>query len=152
MFDRSAILKSAWATAKRRKSVYAGTLREHFRVGLQMAWWDAKEAARCADDCARKAASQMAHFAGRSAASIRTEVHNMENTDWLGVAGIERLSDARRALAEAEAREAAETRAQRRANLLPVWDADAKASRSVNLATILSIKVDGATHTFNAAG
>lgn len=49
-------------------------------------------------------------------------------------------------------RQAAETRAQRHPNLLPVWDAEAKAPRSVNLATVLSIKVDGATHSFTPAG
>lgn len=48
-------------------------------------------------------------------------------------------------------RKAAETRAQRHPNLLPVWDAEAKAPRSVNLATVLSIKVDGATHNFPPA-
>lgn len=49
-------------------------------------------------------------------------------------------------------RKAAATRAQRHPNLLPVWDAEAKAPRSVNLATVLTIKVDGATHTFTPAG
>lgn len=49
-------------------------------------------------------------------------------------------------------RKAAETRAQRHPNLLPVWDAEAKAPRSVNLSTVLSIKVDGATHSFTPAG
>ena len=49
-------------------------------------------------------------------------------------------------------RKAAETRAQRHPNLLPVWDVEAKAPRSVNLATVLSIKVDGATHSFTPAG
>lgn len=48
-------------------------------------------------------------------------------------------------------RKATATRAERHPNLLPVWDANAKAPRSVNLATILSIKVNGATHSFTPA-
>ncbi|OWY02310.1 hypothetical protein [Thioclava sp. IC9] len=47
-------------------------------------------------------------------------------------------------------RRAAETRAQRHPNLLPVWDAEKKAPRSVNLATVSQIKVNGVTHEFHA--
>ncbi|WP_088735425.1 hypothetical protein [Thioclava sp. F34-6] len=47
-------------------------------------------------------------------------------------------------------RRAAETRAQRHPNLLPVWDAEKKAPRSVNLATVSQIKVNGVTHEFRA--
>lgn len=46
-------------------------------------------------------------------------------------------------------RKAAATRAERHPHLMPVWDADAKAPRSVNLATVLTIKVDGARHDFH---
>ncbi|MBL9062753.1 hypothetical protein [Tabrizicola sp.] len=208
-FDRAQIMQAAWTIARR----FAGnreTWGQRLSRALKSVWWDVKDAARSAARLAAAVAERAAHFAGRSAASIRAEVENMENTDRLGFDGIQRLSDARRALAEAEAREAdaaaedfaakraliaaaqgrfyvvsfiradgtrrvmrvqpaalkfhvkgeaaseasrkaAETRAQRHSHLQPVWDADAKAPRSVNLATILSIKVDGATHTFNAA-
>lgn len=47
-------------------------------------------------------------------------------------------------------RKAAETRAVRHPNLLPVWDAENKAPRSVNLATITRIAVGGAVHRFAA--
>ena len=46
------------------------------------------------------------------------------------------------------ARRAAETRAQRHPHLMPVWDADKHATRSVNLATISRIAVDGAVHEY----
>lgn len=209
-FDRAQIMQEAWTIARR----FAGnreTWGQRLSRALKHVWWNAKEAARRAVEVGRLAAARAAHFAGRSAASVRAEVEQLENTDRLGFDGIERLAAARRALGEAVAQEAkaeaeefaakraliaaaqgrfcvvtfikadgsrrvmrvqpaalkfhvkgdtaseagrkaAETRAQRHPHLLPVWDADAKAPRSVNLATILSIKLDGATHTFNAAG
>ncbi|MEZ5913445.1 MAG: hypothetical protein R3D84_15495 [Paracoccaceae bacterium] len=45
-------------------------------------------------------------------------------------------------------RKAAATRAQRHPHLLPVWDAEKRAPRSVNLATIRRIAVGGTVHTF----
>lgn len=42
------------------------------------------------------------------------------------------------------------TRKARHPHLFPVWDAQAKAPRSVNLATISRIAVDGQIHTFTA--
>lgn len=48
------------------------------------------------------------------------------------------------------ARRASQTRAERHPHLLPVWDAEAQAPRSVNLATISRIAVNGQVHSFNA--
>lgn len=45
-------------------------------------------------------------------------------------------------------RRAAATRAEKHPNLFPVWSVDAKGIRSVNLDTVESIKVGGATHDF----
>ena len=92
MFDRSAIFKAAWATAHRRKAVYAGSLREHFRAGLQLAWWDARTAARVARDVAAKAAHDAAAFTARSDASLRAEIDCLENAEYLGCGGAERLA------------------------------------------------------------
>ncbi|WP_306114204.1 MULTISPECIES: hypothetical protein [unclassified Roseovarius] len=50
--------------------------------------------------------------------------------------------------ASESARKAAQTRAERHPHLMPVWDADKAAARSVNLATISRIAVDGAVHEF----
>ena len=47
-------------------------------------------------------------------------------------------------------RKATETRAQRHPNLMPVWDAEKRSPRSVNLATVSQIKVNGVTHEFRA--
>ena len=52
--------------------------------------------------------------------------------------------------ASPRASRAAETRAQRHPNLLPVWDTEAQAIRSVNLATVSRIAVYGTVHTFSA--
>lgn len=209
-FDRAQIMTEAWTIARR----FAGnreTWGQRLSRALKLVWWNVKETLLRAVENARLAVERAAAFAGRSAASLRAEVEDMENTDRLGFDGIERLAAARRALGEAVAREAeaeaedfaakraliaaaqgrfcvitfikadgsrrvmrvqpaalkfhvkgeaasdagrkaAETRAQRHPNLLPVWDADAKAPRSVNLATVLTIKVDGATHSFTPAG
>lgn len=209
-FDRAQIMTEAWTIARR----FAGnreTWGQRLSRALKLVWWNAKDAARRAVEAARQNAERAAAFVGRTAASLRAEVEDLENTDRLGFDGIERLAAARRALGEAVAREgdamaddfaakraliaaaqgrfcvvtfikadgsrrvmrvqpaalkfcikgdaaseagrkAAETRAQRHPNLLPVWDAEARAPRSVNLATVLSIKVDGATHSFTPAG
>ncbi|SEK08269.1 hypothetical protein MAA5396_04759 [Marinovum algicola] len=45
---------------------------------------------------------------------------------------------------------ATKTRKARHPNLLPVWDAEAQAPRSVNLATVTRVVVDGSTHEFRA--
>ena len=50
--------------------------------------------------------------------------------------------------ASESARRAAQTRAERHSNLMPVWDAEARAPRSVNLATISRIAMDGQVHEF----
>ena len=50
--------------------------------------------------------------------------------------------------ATAAGRKGAETRAARHPNLLPVWDAEKQATRSINLATVSRIAVDGAEHRF----
>ncbi|WP_425051519.1 hypothetical protein [Psychromarinibacter sp. S121] len=48
------------------------------------------------------------------------------------------------------ARRASATRAARHPHLLPVWDTEAKAPRSVNLATVSRIAVNGHIHEFHA--
>ena len=52
--------------------------------------------------------------------------------------------------ASPSARQAAATRAERHPHLLPVWDAENDAIRSVNLATVQRITLDGMTHCFSA--
>lgn len=48
------------------------------------------------------------------------------------------------------ARRAAETRAEHHPHLLPVWDVEKQACRTVNLATVNRIAVNGAVHEFHA--
>ncbi len=48
------------------------------------------------------------------------------------------------------ARRAAFTRQERHPHLLPVWDVRARAPRSINLATVSRIAVDGRVHRFPA--
>lgn len=46
------------------------------------------------------------------------------------------------------ARKAVATRKERHPHLLPVWDAKAKAPRSVNLATVIAIRINGTSHEY----
>lgn len=50
--------------------------------------------------------------------------------------------------ASESARKAAQTRAERHPHLMPVWDVEARAPRSVNLTTISWIAVDGQVHEY----
>lgn len=52
--------------------------------------------------------------------------------------------------ASESAQRAVKTRAKRHPNLFPVWDADKAAPRSVNLATVSRIVVDGTSHSYAA--
>ncbi len=52
------------------------------------------------------------------------------------------------AAASETAQKAVKTRAERHPHLMPVWDAEAQAPRSVNLATISRIAVNGAVHEY----
>lgn len=47
-------------------------------------------------------------------------------------------------------KKAVATRKERHPHLLPVWDAKAKAPRSVNLATVTAIRINGMSHVYNA--
>ncbi|UMA64620.1 hypothetical protein LVO79_16705 [Roseivivax marinus] len=47
---------------------------------------------------------------------------------------------------------AAETRRATHPNLLPVWDAQKRAPRSIDLATVTRIAIDGREHVFRAVG
>jgi hypothetical protein len=48
--------------------------------------------------------------------------------------------------------QAARTRAQNHPNLMPVWDVQARAVRSINLDTVLAIKVDGTRYDLTSYG
>ncbi len=52
------------------------------------------------------------------------------------------------AQASAPAQKAAQTRSKRHPHLMPVWDVEASAPRSVNLATVSRIAVNGAVHEY----
>ncbi|MCB0638560.1 MAG: hypothetical protein KDC54_18145 [Lewinella sp.] len=95
-YNRAEIMKAAWVEAKDtfiRFSYSRHQLRGLFAVALRNAWAKAKNAAR---------------MAARSAESIRMQIITMENTDRLGWDGLQKLSALRTALAQAEAREAAQ--------------------------------------------
>ena len=47
-------------------------------------------------------------------------------------------------------KKAVATRKERHPHLLPVWDAKAKGPRSVNLATVTAIRINGASYSYTA--
>lgn len=145
--NRTEIMTAAWTEAREmmRMGYAAHQLRGVFTYCLRRAWAAAKAAAT---------------LLARSAASLRVEVQDMENRDRLGVQGIERLSQLRRAYHAAKAREdaavlsarqAVETRKARHPHLMAVWYADKAAPRSINLATITEIRLDGLARAYEVA-
>ena len=193
-YDRRSIMNEAWTQTRdlmTRFGYAPRQLGEVFRIELRRAWIAAK----------RRAA-----LMARSVESLRAEIEDLENRDYIGHEGLSRMSELRIAIREAEARAAAReqdakraliasadgrfcvvtftkadgtervmrvqpaalkfhvkgeaasdaarkavaTRAQRHPHLMPVWDAEKQAPRSINLATVSRIAVNGTTHQFHA--
>lgn len=98
-YDRAAIMTAAWAEVRYKLDAVGYARRQIPALlsrALCVAWHKAKEAAR---------------LAALSVAQLRAIVIGLENTDYLGWEGQERLSAMQRALRAAEAREAAEREA-----------------------------------------
>lgn len=97
-YNRAEIMKDAWNKTRQlvKNLGYARSqVPALFRNALIRAWAAAKEAAR---------------LACLTVAQLRATVCDLENTDRLGWKGIELLTDYRRALRQAETKEAAEIR------------------------------------------
>jgi hypothetical protein len=95
-FNRAKIMQAAWTIARR----FAGnreTWGQRLSRALKFVWWDAKQAARAAANAAREAAAKAARFAVMTADQLSNAVVSMENTDRLGWAGIQELSEMRAA-------------------------------------------------------
>ena len=198
-YDLSKIMKAAWVIVRR----FKGNGESHTALrsrALKAAWFTAREEVRVAR-MAAKAAQERAALSSRPLAAIEAEIAALEQRNYQGHEGRERLRELRAALQPAAQREAQEkkraliasaagrfasvtfikkdgsrrvmrvqpatlkyhvkgaaaceaaqkavqTRAERHPNLMPVWDADACAPRSVNLETVSRIAVNGAVHEF----
>lgn len=75
--NRSHIMKAAWEIARRRRAVYAESLREALRAGLSSAWWRAKEdiAVKAAVAVKREQAEHIARTMTRR--EIATELRDL---------------------------------------------------------------------------
>ncbi|MEQ8898647.1 MAG: hypothetical protein RID23_16295 [Roseovarius sp.] len=198
-YDLSKIMKAAWMIVRR----FKGNGESHAALlsrALKAAWFKAREEVRVAR-MAAKAAEEREALANQSVAAIEAEIARLEQRNYLGHEGRERLRELHAALQTIARREAQEkkraliasaagrfasvtftkkdgsrrvmrvqpatlkyhvrgaaasdaaqravqTRAERHPNLMPVWDADACAPRSVNLETVSRIAVNGAVHEF----
>ena len=198
-YDRSKIMKAAWVIVRR----FKGNGESHAALlsrALKAAWFTAREEVRVAR-MAAKAAQQREALANRPVVEVEAEIARLEQKNYQGHEGRERLRELHAALRTAANREAQEkkraliasaagrfasvtftkkdgsrrvmrvqpatlkyhvkgaaaseaaqkaiqTRAERHPNLMPVWDAEACAPRSVNLETVSRIAVNGAVHEF----
>jgi len=168
-------LKAAWANAKHERAMEARQAkREHAspeviriqseiavleskthweqpdyaRIGvLRAALRAAQEHAAAAPDYAAKR-DLIASAGGRFCAVTFTKADGTERTIQVQPATLQRhvKGDA----ATEAGKRAVQTRKARHPHLLPVWDAKAQAPRSVNLATISRIAVDGIVHEYRA--
>ncbi|MFG6543815.1 hypothetical protein ACGYLM_07365 [Sulfitobacter sp. 1A10445] len=121
---------------------------DYARIGvLRAALRAAQEQAAAAPDYAAKR-DLIASAGGRFCAVTFTKADGTERTMQVQPATLQRhvKGDA----ATETGKRAVETRKARHPHLLPVWDAKARAPRSVNLATILRIAVDGVVHEYRA--
>ena len=107
MYNRAEIMKAAWVIVRR----FAGnreTLVQRLSRALRSTWCDAKRAVEVARRASAAIAAKIARFAGKSVADLQSAIAALENSDWLGRDGLERLSDTRAALTVAMVREASE--------------------------------------------
>lgn len=168
-------LKAAWANAKHERAMEARQAKQakaspevvriqdeiavleskthweqpdYARIGvLRAALRAAQEHDAAAQDYAAKR-DLIASAGGRFCAVTFTKADGTERTMQVQPATLQRhvKGDA----ATEAGKRAVQTRKARHPHLLPVWDAKAHAPRSVNLATISRIAVDGVVHEYRA--
>lgn len=156
-YYRKAIMTAAWEIVRKANVALYG-----FRVimsrALKAAWANAKH------ERAMKAREEQQAKASPEVVRIQSEIAVLESkTHWdqpdyarIGVlradlrAAQEHDAAAQDCAATEAGKRAVEMRKARHPHLLPVWDAKARAPRSVNLATISRIAVDGVVHEYRA--
>jgi hypothetical protein len=102
MFNRSEIMKKAWIIARR----FAGnreTWAQRLSRALKSVWWDAQQAARIAASAAAEKAAKAAQFAHMSLTDLQNAILSMENSDFLGWAGMAKLAEYQTELAQRRA-------------------------------------------------
>ena len=121
---------------------------DYARIGvLRAALRAAQEHEAAAPDYAAKR-DLIASAGGRFCAVTFTKADGTERTMQVQPATLQR--HVKGAAATEAGKQAVQTRKARHPHLLPVWDAKAHAPRSVNLATISRIAVDGVVHGYRA--
>lgn len=103
MFNRAKIMQAAWKMVRHAGNREALSVR--LSRALRNAWADAKEEAAVARLMARQAAARVSRFAAMTVAQLRNAIDMTESVDRLGHAGMQSLTDLRRALAEATGKE-----------------------------------------------
>lgn len=104
-YNRRMIMLEAWETVRRLQR--RGDKRTVFQLlghALRSAWYSAKVALRIARQSQQHLKAD-ADLEARSVASLQAEVTNLENKTFLRHDGMERVSQLRRALSVARARE-----------------------------------------------
>lgn len=136
-YNRKAIMIAAWEIVRKANVALYG-FRTIMRRALKSAWANAKH------ERAMEARQEKQEQASPEVVRIQGEIAILESkTHW------EQPDYARIGVLRAALR-AEQTRKARHPHLLPVWDAKACAPRSVNLATISRIAVNGVVHEYRA--
>lgn len=91
-FNRSAIMKAAWAMARRTASLYRKPVLSQLSAALKQAWSDAKQAARIAAQVAQRFAAEAQELAGQSLSELKTALVSLENSSRISSAGWEQIS------------------------------------------------------------
>lgn len=135
--DRAAIMQDAWAMY-RRFHHHVAFCAQRFGSELRRAWHKAKMAAANACPIQRT----------RNAILALESKNQLTQQDYACLGVLRAALRAKKEAATAAGKRAVATRKTVHPNLLPVWDAQAKAPRSINLATVSRIAVDGTVHEY----
>lgn len=146
-YNRKAIMTAAWKIVRKANVTLYG-FRTIMRRALKAAWANAKH------ERAMKAREEQQAKASPDVIRLQSEIAILESKPHWEQPDYARIGVLRAALRAAQEHEAGkraeQTRKARHPHLLPVWDAKAHAPRSVNLATISRIAVDGVVHEYRA--
>lgn len=161
----TAALRKAWFKAKQIAALAARSIEsltaeiENLRNKTRLDWNGQQHQSRLQDALALAVAREaeieysakrdlIASAGGRFCTVTFTKVDGTERTMRIQPAKLK--FHVKGSAASDSARKAVRTRARRHPNLFPVWDADNAAPRSVNLATVSRIVVDGTAHNYAA--
>lgn len=160
-YNRSEIMTAAWIVVRQLKG-NGEPHRQLMARALRSAWFSAKMEASVLNATAQATKEREAEEKTAAALTEKRELIESAGGRFASVVFTKKDGSRRQMrvqpaklkyhvkgdAASEPAQRAVETRKARHPNLLPVWDVEASAPRSVNLATVSRIAVNGAVHEF----